>query len=66
MNASVDPSFPRVRIATSGPLAGPVEDVQLIDVLKRGVFGFNSRDRRSRPFNLLRSQVVKIMKANGW
>jgi len=49
-----------------GLLAAPVDDVQLIDVVKRGVFGFNSRDRRSRPFNLLRSQVVKIMKARGW
>lgn len=32
----------------------------------RGVFGFNSQDRRSRPFNLLRSQVLKIMNARGW
>lgn len=53
-------------LASRGPLAGPIEEVQLLDVPKRGIFGFNSRDRRSRPFNLLRSQVVKIMKANGW
>lgn len=33
---------------------------------ERGVYGFDSRDRRSRPFNLLRSQIVKIMQANGW
>jgi Mrp family chromosome partitioning ATPase len=33
---------------------------------KRGLFAFNSRDRRSRPFNLLRSQVIKISKANTW
>jgi protein-tyrosine kinase len=32
----------------------------------RGVFGFNSHDSRSRPFNLLRAQVLKIMQANGW
>ena len=50
----------------SGPLAGPAEEVQLVNVVRRGVFGFNSRDRRSRPFNLLRSQVVKLMKARGW
>jgi protein-tyrosine kinase len=31
-----------------------------------GIFGFNSRDRRSRPFNLLRTQVMKIMKAQNW
>ena len=30
------------------------------------LFGFNSRDRRSRPFNLLRMQVMKIMKAREW
>ncbi|MBO9714538.1 CpsD/CapB family tyrosine-protein kinase [Sphingomonas sp.] len=32
----------------------------------RGVFGFNSHDSRSRPFNLLRSQVLKIMQNNNW
>ena len=52
--------------APDGLLAGPVEEIQLVNVVRRGVFGFNSRDRRSRPFNLLRSQVVKLMKANGW
>jgi Mrp family chromosome partitioning ATPase len=31
-----------------------------------GIFGFNSRDRRSRSFNLLRTQVMKIMKARDW
>ena len=46
-------------------LAEAGESVQLVNVTRRGVFGFNSRDRRSRSFNLLRSQVVKIMKARG-
>lgn len=36
------------------------------DWAPRGIFGFNSRDRRSRPFFLLRSQIIKIMQANGW
>ncbi len=31
-----------------------------------GIFGFNSRDRRSRSFNLLRTRVMKIMKARDW
>src|ERR1700712_3375300 len=31
-----------------------------------GIFGFNSRDRRSRSFNLLRTQIMKIMKARDW
>lgn len=65
MNISSDTYAAPVSQPT-GLLAGPVQDVQLIDVVKRGVFGFNSRDRRSRPFNLLRSQVVKLMKAHGW
>lgn len=56
----------RPGVAATGPLAGPVEEVQLVNVVQRGVFGFNSRDRRSRSFNLLRSQVVKLMKARGW
>lgn len=41
-------------------------NVEQSDDPKRGLFGFNSRDRRSRPFNLLRSQVTKSLKANGW
>lgn len=71
MNIQVEPSAGpattmRSRVAASGPLAGPIEEVQLVNVVRRGVFGFNSRDKRSRPFNLLRSQVVKLMRANGW
>lgn len=30
------------------------------------VFGFNSRDLRSRPFNLLRRRVLKQVEARGW
>ena len=60
------PAVTRPGITAIGPLAGPIEEVQLVNVLKRGVFGFNSRDKRSRPFNLLRSQVSKLMRAQGW
>lgn len=71
MNIPVDPiltahSALRSPLAIRGPLSGPIEEVQLVNVVKRGVFGFNSRDRRSRPFNLLRAQVIKLMKAQGW
>lgn len=52
--------------ANTGLLAGPAEEVQLVNVVHRGVFGFNSRDKRSRSFNLLRSQVIKLMSARGW
>lgn len=60
------PATIRPGLAPTGPLAGSIEEVQLVNVIHRGVFGFNSRDRRSRPFNLLRSQVVKLMRAHGW
>jgi Mrp family chromosome partitioning ATPase len=35
-------------------------------VASSDIFGFNSSDRRSRSFNLLRTQVMKIMKARDW
>lgn len=35
-------------------------------LLERHIYGFNSRDQRSRPFNLLRSQVLKAARANNW
>lgn len=65
MNSSLDTRGPAAG-TTFALLPGPAKEVQLVNVVKRGVFGFNSRDRRSRPFNLLRSQVIKIMSANGW
>lgn len=40
--------------------------IDIADPGKRGIFGFDSRDRRSRPFNLLRSQVLKVAQAQGW
>lgn len=43
-----------------------IEPIERFDSPARGVFGFNSRDRRSRPFNLLRAQVIKMMRANDW
>lgn len=33
---------------------------------QQSLYGFNSRDKRSRSFNLLRSQVLKLMRANDW
>lgn len=35
-------------------------------LLDNHIYGFNSRDQRSRPFNLLRSQVLKMARARGW
>lgn len=33
---------------------------------QRGVYGFDSRDVRSRPFNLLRSRLLKLHRNKGW
>lgn len=45
---------------------GSSEELDRKDWAPRGIYGFNSRDSRSRPFNLLRSQVLKIMRSKGW
>lgn len=31
-----------------------------------GIYGFDSRDMRSRPFTLLRAQLLRIARARGW
>ena len=36
------------------------------DLDDRSIVGFNSRDSRSRPFHLLRTQVTRIMARNSW
>jgi protein-tyrosine kinase len=45
---------------------GTAQPLEQLDWEKRGVFGFNSRDSRSRSFNLLRAQVLKITQARNW
>jgi Mrp family chromosome partitioning ATPase len=57
MNAASSPE------SVLGRTAVPLERE---DWAPRGVFGFNSHDRRSRAFNLLRSQVMKMMRARNW
>lgn len=47
-------------------LKGGISDRNVDTESCTGIFGFNSRDRRSRPFNLLRTQVMKIMQARNW
>ena len=42
------------------------EALTLKGAAARGLFGFSSRDKRSRPFNLLRSQVLKMLSAKDW
>lgn len=66
MNISSDIYAAAARQPVSGLLGSLAQEVELVGVIERGIFGFNSRDRRSRPFNLLRSQVDKLMRAKGW
>lgn len=60
------------------PLAGsPRRVLPMLDEVKqfdwdpqhakaKGIYGFDSRDIRSRPFNLLRSRLFKLRRAKGW
>lgn len=35
-------------------------------IKRRGIYGFDSRDIRSRPFNMIRSRLLKLHKSRGW
>lgn len=53
------------------PLLSPRDAIATLSLSRdeldeRGVVGFNSRDSRSRPFHLLRTQVTRLMARNGW
>ncbi len=56
------PALPEIAAILNGGAAVHTLDADSL----RGIFGFNSRDRRSRSFNLLRTQIMKIMKAKDW
>ena len=55
-------------LAPSGILTRPESAITLDrnEASLNGIFGFNSRDRQSRPFNLLRSQVTKLTRDRQW
>jgi protein-tyrosine kinase len=53
-----------VTIPTRESLVSVNADVAVLEA--NDVVGFNSRDIRSRPFNLLRKLVLKEMDRNGW
>jgi Mrp family chromosome partitioning ATPase len=44
----------------------PAVDLSVEHLKDRLIVGFDSSDGRSRAFNLLRTQVTKLMDANGW
>ncbi len=53
------------------PLFSSIESVASLDIPpeeldRRRIVGFESRDNRSRPYNLLRTQLMKQMKRNNW
>lgn len=65
---------------TTSDLQGAVNDERLLPLLEelrsvpwsadiakqRGIYGFDSRDIRSRPFNLIRSQILELYRRRGW
>jgi Mrp family chromosome partitioning ATPase len=59
------PSEPEGRII---PLATDTPEVPWArsEAAERGIFGFDSRDLRSRPFNLLRRRILRQVEARGW
>lgn len=53
------------------PLFSSIESLAVLDIPtdeldRRRIVGFESRDSRSRPYNLLRRQLMKQMKSNNW
>jgi protein-tyrosine kinase len=61
-------SFDPPRRAEQGlPTPGTPEPILGFEQLREsGIYGFDSKDIRSRPFTLLRAQVLRIAKARGW
>lgn len=62
-----------LRDATEGvrPLLSPNDALATLalsseELDDRCIVGFNSRDSRSRPYHLLRTQMTKLMVRNGW
>ena len=62
--ASAGSAIPPTYVPRAGEL--PVLEVDLDWLAERKIVGFQSRDIRSRAFNLLRSQIIKRMGQNGW
>jgi protein-tyrosine kinase len=63
------PPFPRptalrCKIPAHHSLPALEADADLMEA--QGIVGSNSRDARSRPFNLLRAQVLREMRKKGW
>jgi protein-tyrosine kinase len=70
---SAAPYLTEARGAAAAARPGPIaaEAVGSLNLSReeldaRGVVGFNSRDSRSRPYHLLRTQLTKIMARNNW
>lgn len=58
-------------VDTAYPLFRPSDDLRSVvltldDLEERRIVGFQSRDRRTRPYHLLRSQINKIMARKNW
>ena len=56
---------------TSAEIMPPVEELQGLawtpeEAKHRGIYGFDSRDARSRSFNLLRARIMRLHAERGW
>jgi Mrp family chromosome partitioning ATPase len=62
MNAPTPPDMDRD--AASFPAEEPIRGFE--QLRETGIYGFDSKDIRSRPFTLLRAQILRIARSRGW
>lgn len=71
MTAGSAPAAFDAAVDTAQPLFRPTDELRSLimtrdDLEERRIVGFHSRDRRSRPYHLLRSQLNKILARRNW
>lgn len=55
------------QVQQAQPVPGEARRPTAFEALREtGIYGFDSKDMRSRPFTLLRAQVLRIARAKGW
>ena len=58
---------PPQRVEPGASVPGAADRATGFETLREtGIYGFDSKDIRSRPFTLLRAQVLRIARARGW
>jgi len=70
--ASPTPAAPRARVESNGTVRNPptprIGEIELGigHLLANRIFSYDGGDQRSRPFDMLRTQVLQAMQLNGW